>query len=142
MFTSISPFPQSSSSYALIFTDPSITLVPDSSAKMLSSSDAPSSTVPESPDTSADTPAPSTALEPVQVPTLHQSTRVRAPPSHLQDYHCCYALATLPKPHSYRKASINLLWQKAMSDELDALTKTHTWDLVDLSSGKSTVGCK
>ena len=29
-----------------------------------------------------------------------------------------------------------------MSDELDALTKTHTWDLVDFPFGKSTVGCK
>jgi hypothetical protein len=64
MFTSISPFPQSSSSYAPVFTDPSITLVPDSSIEMLSSSNAPSSTVPESPDTTADTPAPSTAPEP------------------------------------------------------------------------------
>jgi hypothetical protein len=29
-----------------------------------------------------------------------------------------------------------------MSDELDALTKIHTWDLVDLHSRKSAVGCK
>ena len=29
-----------------------------------------------------------------------------------------------------------------MSNELDALTKTHTWDLVDLPFGKSAVGCK
>jgi hypothetical protein len=29
-----------------------------------------------------------------------------------------------------------------MSDELDALTKTHTWDLVELPSRKSAVGCK
>jgi len=29
-----------------------------------------------------------------------------------------------------------------MSDELDALTKTHTWDLVDSPSGKYAVGCK
>lgn len=34
------------------------------------------------------------------------------------------------------------LWQKAMSDELDVLTKTYTWYLVDLSFEKSTVGCK
>jgi hypothetical protein len=65
MFTSISPFPHSSFSYAHVFTDASIALVPDSSAEMLSSSDAPSSTVPESPDTSADTHVPSTAPEPV-----------------------------------------------------------------------------
>jgi hypothetical protein len=93
MFTSISPFPQSSSSYAPVFTDPSIALVLDSSAEMLSSSDAPSSTVPKSPDTSVDIPVPSTAPEPVQVPALRQSTRVRAPPSHLQDYHCYYVIS-------------------------------------------------
>jgi hypothetical protein len=29
-----------------------------------------------------------------------------------------------------------------MSDELDALTKTHTWDLVDLPSEKFAVGYK
>jgi hypothetical protein len=83
MFTSIFPFPQFSSSYAPVFTDPSIALVPDSSAEMLSSSDAPSSTVPESLDTSADTPIPSIAPELVQVLALLQSTRVRSPHSHL-----------------------------------------------------------
>ncbi len=29
-----------------------------------------------------------------------------------------------------------------MFEELSALSKTHTWDLVDLSSGKTAVGCK
>ena len=29
-----------------------------------------------------------------------------------------------------------------MKEELDALHKTRTWDLVDLSSGKSAIGCK
>ncbi|GFS34037.1 hypothetical protein Acr_00g0031910 [Actinidia rufa] len=29
-----------------------------------------------------------------------------------------------------------------MKDELDALDKTHTWDMVDLPYDKSTVGCK
>jgi hypothetical protein len=29
-----------------------------------------------------------------------------------------------------------------MSDELDAFSKTHTWDLVDLPPGKFAVGCK
>jgi len=65
MFASISPFPQSSSSYASVFTDPSIALVPDSSTEMLSSSDALSLTVTESLDTSANTPVPSTTPEPV-----------------------------------------------------------------------------
>jgi hypothetical protein len=29
-----------------------------------------------------------------------------------------------------------------MSDELDSLSQTHTWDLVDLPLGKYAVGCK
>ena len=29
-----------------------------------------------------------------------------------------------------------------MKEEFDALHKTRTWDLVDLPSGKSTIGCK
>jgi hypothetical protein len=29
-----------------------------------------------------------------------------------------------------------------MSEELSALSKTHTWDLVDLPLGKTTMGCK
>ena len=29
-----------------------------------------------------------------------------------------------------------------MKEELDALSKNHTWDLVNLSPGKSMVGCK
>jgi len=109
MFTSISPFPQSSSSYAPVFTDPSIALVHDSSAEMLNSSETSSSTASESPDMSADTLVPSSAPKPVQVPALHQSTRVRAPPSHIQDYHCYYAPATLHEPHSYCEVSTNPL---------------------------------
>jgi hypothetical protein len=29
-----------------------------------------------------------------------------------------------------------------MKEELDALLKTGTWDLVDLPAGKSAIGCK
>uniref|UniRef100_A0A2N9F3K8 Integrase catalytic domain-containing protein n=1 Tax=Fagus sylvatica TaxID=28930 RepID=A0A2N9F3K8_FAGSY len=32
--------------------------------------------------------------------------------------------------------------RQAMKEELDALLKTGTWDLVDLSAGKSAIGCK
>jgi len=51
-----------------------------------------------------------------------------------------FAIATLHETPTYREASANPLWQKAMSNELDALTKTHTWDLVDFE--KSTVWWK
>uniref|UniRef100_A0A2N9H674 Reverse transcriptase Ty1/copia-type domain-containing protein n=1 Tax=Fagus sylvatica TaxID=28930 RepID=A0A2N9H674_FAGSY len=36
----------------------------------------------------------------------------------------------------------NPLWQQAMADELDALHKTHTWDMTTLPPGKSAIGCK
>ncbi|CAA0833188.1 cysteine-rich RLK (RECEPTOR-like protein kinase) 8, partial [Striga hermonthica] len=29
-----------------------------------------------------------------------------------------------------------------MTEELQALEKTHTWDLVDLAAGKTPIGCK
>ena len=44
--------------------------------------------------------------------------------------------------HTYREASIDPLWQIAMKEELDALTKNHTWDLVTLPPRQSMVGCK
>jgi len=75
-------------------------------------------------------------------PALRRSTRVKSLPSHLQDFHFFHALATLHEPHSYREASTNPLWQDAIKEELDALHKNHTWDLVDLPRGKSVVGCK
>ena len=62
----------------------------------------------------------------------HHSTRVRSIPTHLLDYHCYTTLATLYEPHTYHEASINPLWQIAMKEELDALSKNHTWDLVAL----------
>jgi hypothetical protein len=75
-------------------------------------------------------------------PALRRSTRVKSLPSYLQDFHCFHALAALHEPHSYREASTNPLWQDAMKEELDALHKNHTWDLVDLPRGKSVIGCK
>ena len=75
------------------------------------------------------------------IPPRH-STRVRFVPTHLLDYHCYTALATLHEPHTYREASTDPLWQIVMKEELDALSKNHTWDLVTLPPRKSVVGCK
>ena len=75
------------------------------------------------------------------IPPRH-STRVRSVPTHLLDYHCYTALATLHEPHTYREASTDPLWQIVMKEELDALSKNHTWDLVTLPPGKSVVSCK
>ena len=75
------------------------------------------------------------------IPPRH-STRVRSIPTHLLDYHYYTALTTLHEPHTYREASTNLLWQIAMKDELNALSKNHTSYLVTLPFRKSVVGCK
>uniref|UniRef100_A0A2N9J418 Integrase catalytic domain-containing protein n=1 Tax=Fagus sylvatica TaxID=28930 RepID=A0A2N9J418_FAGSY len=142
-FSSRQHFPFISSSMTPIFIDHSIDLYPDpvrDSAPPPSSSDVPSlvlSPVAGSPDSDPTPSAPSESLT-----DIRHSTRVRAPPSHLSDYHYYFALATLHEPHTYRKTSTNPLWQQAMADELDALYKTHTWDMITLPPSKFAVGCK
>jgi hypothetical protein len=124
MFTSQMHFLHSSSVYSPVFTDPSIALFPGSFANNSSSLDEPSTVASDLPDSTTDPPATSHTPEPSHEP--RRSDRVRAPPAHLHDYHCFSVLATLHEPHSYREASADPLWQKAMSDELDDLSKTHT----------------
>uniref|UniRef100_A0A2N9HU41 Reverse transcriptase Ty1/copia-type domain-containing protein n=1 Tax=Fagus sylvatica TaxID=28930 RepID=A0A2N9HU41_FAGSY len=75
-------------------------------------------------------------------PKSRRSHRVSTLPSHLRDFHCFSAFATLHEPHTFREASSDPLWQQVMKEELDALLKTGTWDLVDLPAGKSAIGCK
>ena len=96
----------------------------------------------ELPNPELGSPAPAAPEDHAQdIPPRH-STRVRFIPAHLLDYHCYTALATLHEPHTYREASTDPLWQIAMKEERDALSKNHTWDLVTLPPGKSMVGCK
>ena len=75
------------------------------------------------------------------IPHRH-STWVRSISAHLLDYYCYTTLAILHVSHTYREASTDPLWQIAMKEELDALSKNHTWDLVTLLLGKSMAGCK
>ena len=87
-------------------------------------------------------PAPAPPEDPSQdIPPRH-STRVRSIPTHLLDYHYYTAFTTLHEPQTYRKAFTDPLWQIVMKEELDALTKNHTWDLVTLPPRQSVVGCK
>ena len=65
---------------------------------------------------------------------LRRSYRVTTLPSHLHDFHCFSDLASLQEPQTFHEASSNPLWQQAMKEELDALHKAGTWDLVDLPS--------
>ena len=78
---------------------------------------------------------------PQDIPPRHL-TRVRSILAHLLDYHCYTTLTILHEPHTYRDASTDPLWQIAMKEELNALTKNHIWDLVTLPPGQSVVGCK
>ena len=75
------------------------------------------------------------SLESLVGPEFHRSTWVSIPPPYLTDYHCSFALATLYEPHTYCEAHIDPLWQQAMNEELDALHKNHTWDMVYLPPG-------
>jgi hypothetical protein len=95
----------------------------------------------ETPHSSPESPAPTPSEDPTPTTTLRRSSRVTSFPSYLCDFHCYTALTTLHKPHSYREASSNPLWQTAMTEELDALSRNRTWDLVDLPPNKSMVGC-
>ena len=73
---------------------------------------------------------------------LRRSHKVITLPSHLHDFHFFSALASLQEPRTFREASSNPLWKQAMKEELDALHKTGTWDLVYLLSRKTAIGCK
>ena len=88
---------------------------------------------------------PAPAIDPVGPSDSHALLRshwVTTLPSHLRDLNCFSSLASLQEPQTFREASSNPLWQQAMKEELDALHKTGTWDLVDLPFGKSAIGCK
>ncbi|KAG9447257.1 hypothetical protein H6P81_013385 [Aristolochia fimbriata] len=69
-----------------------------------------------------DSSSPSSSAPPLPVdPSSRYPTRVRQPSAHLNNYECYFsALCSSSDP----------LWQKAIAEELHALTKTRTWDLV------------
>ena len=73
---------------------------------------------------------------------LRRCHRVTTLHSHLRDFHCFSALASLQEPQTFHEASSNPLWRQAMKEELDALHKIGTWDLVDLLFGNYAIGCK
>uniref|UniRef100_A0A2N9IDW1 Reverse transcriptase Ty1/copia-type domain-containing protein n=1 Tax=Fagus sylvatica TaxID=28930 RepID=A0A2N9IDW1_FAGSY len=72
--------------------------------------------------------------------------RDSAPPSSSSDVPSLVLSPAADSPNSDPAPSApsdtNPLWQQAMADELDALHKTHTWDMTTLPPGKSAVGCK
>ena len=75
------------------------------------------------------------------LPLLHRTSHVSQPSILLRDYVRNSTIITY-EPRTYREASSNPFWHKAMTEELQALISTYTWDLVDLPLDKSVVGCK
>ncbi|KAL0415279.1 UNVERIFIED_CONTAM: hypothetical protein Slati_3359800 [Sesamum latifolium] len=48
----------------------------------------------------------------------------------------------VPEPHHYKQAVLRAEWVEAMHQELLALEKNDTWEVVPLPSGKTAIGCK
>uniref|UniRef100_A0A2N9EDP9 Integrase catalytic domain-containing protein n=1 Tax=Fagus sylvatica TaxID=28930 RepID=A0A2N9EDP9_FAGSY len=103
-----------SSSMTPIFTDPSIDLYPD---PVRDSAPPPSSS---------------------DVPSLVLSPAAGSPDSDPAPS----APSESPTDISRSTRALILFGSKLMADELDALHKTHTWDMTTLPPGKSAVGCK
>ena len=53
-----------------------------------------------------------------------------------------FTVASLVEPTTYREAAVDPDWQHAMSEEIAALERTGTWDLVPLPSHATPITCK
>ena len=73
-------------------------------------------------DLSSVIPSPSSVSPP---PPFHRTSRVSQPSVLLRDYVYNSTIVTY-EPRTYREASSNPLWKKAMVEEFQALTSTHT----------------
>jgi hypothetical protein len=52
------------------------------------------------------------------------------------------SLDSVPIPTNWKEAKEDPKWKEAMLEEMRALEKNKTWELVDLPLGKQPVGCK
>lgn len=50
--------------------------------------------------------------------------------------------AVIDEPSNYKEAAGIPKWQLAMSEELAALDRTHTWDIVPLPASAVPISCK
>ena len=78
------------------------------------------------------------------LPTLRRSSRISVPPDRYGFSHTSL-MATLSSssiPRSYSQAVQDKCWTQAMHDELEALEKNHTWDIVPSPLGVKPIGCK
>jgi hypothetical protein len=117
-------FPSNPSSSSPIFTNISFDLLPETTNLDVGMTSSPDDIMMVDPKALAPPVDPPTLELDIYIP--FRSTRVTTLPSHLCDYHCYSALATLHEPHSFREAHTNPLWQNAMSKKLNTLSKTHT----------------
>ncbi|XP_073268340.1 uncharacterized protein [Populus alba] len=64
--------------------------------------------------------------------------------SHLSLPHCAFtsSVSSIYEPKTYKQASSIPHWQHAMTNEITALEKNQTWDLVILPPNKTVIGCK
>ena len=51
-------------------------------------------------------------------------------------------LSTVSIPRNVQEALTDPDWKKAMNEEMEALQRNTTWELVPLPKGKKTVGCR
>ncbi|KAL0342994.1 UNVERIFIED_CONTAM: Retrovirus-related Pol polyprotein from transposon TNT 1-94 [Sesamum angustifolium] len=109
-----------------------------------------------------DIPAHELSSSSTQFPAPPRSQRHIKPPIWLSDFHCNHtftsiippsafasshtdflgALSTIQEPSNYLQAKGCKEWEDAMSQELCALEKNNTWEVVDLPKGKKAIGSK
>eukprot|EP00253_Pinus_taeda_P002024 PITA_02024 len=78
--------------------------------------------------------------------SLRRSTRIKQPPRRYDDFVTSVAFTTnYDEPLCYQEeieGSKSDKWKAAMKDEVMALGKNGTWDLIELPKDRKTVGCK
>jgi hypothetical protein len=102
---------------------------------------------PEAPFSSTAPQASSEIVDPLPRQSIHIRKSTKLPDFAYSCYSSSFAsflasIHCLFEPFSYKEVIFDLLWQQAMDEELSALNKTNTWDLVPLPPGKSVVGCR
>ncbi|CAL5340443.1 unnamed protein product [Camellia sinensis] len=78
-------------------------------------------------------------------PTLEESSDETPPRKFrsLRDiYESCQFALTVSDPMTYGEAATKEEWQRAMVEELAAIEKNRTWEMMDLPEGKNAIGLK
>ena len=80
---------------------------------------------------------------------LRRSTREKNPVSRFgyndyMAYHYAFMMkvATVREPETFSEAAKDPRWIEAMNEEMQALRKNETWDLVPTSPHKKAIGCR